>query len=304
LQPASEKDEKMNDSAMIIDALFKTGAIRVCDPDHPFWYTSGTLGPYYINTHFLFGGETAATALLSRIETYIREDPVSFPGRLLTDLQHQYAEDDIYKKVMDALARAASGLPADFLSGGERRDFYFSLLLADLLGKPHLSIFKTGGCVLSTPHVGSSAWILPDPASVLAGQDALHAADIVTKAASYTRAWLPVVRSFGAGMPDTLVVIDRQQGGREALAAQGVTLHALADVDDTLFISARDAGILSQGQMEMVREFNAGPLDYMAAFLKSHPDFIRQELAAGGKSRERALLCISEGFASAPDPSN
>ena len=292
----------MSDSAMIIDALFKTGAIRVCDPDHPFWYTSGTLGPYYINTHFLFGGEAAATALLSRIETFIKEDPETFPGRLLVDLRRQYAQDAIYRNVMDALARAASGLPADFLSGGERRDFYFSLLLADLLGMPHLSIFKNGEGVLSTLHIHESARILPEPTSGLAGQDSLHVADIVTKAASYTRAWLPMVRSFGAAMPATLVVIDRKQGGREALAAEGVMLHALADVDDTLFTAARDAGILSRSQLEMVRVFNAGPLDYMKSFLDAHPGFIRQELEAGGKSRERALLCIAEGYASAPDP--
>ena len=291
----------MSDSAMIIDALFKTGAIRVCDPDHPFWYTSGTLGPYYINTHFLFGGEAAATALLLRIETFIQEDPETFPGRLLVDLRRQYDQDAIYRKAMDAMARAASGLPADFLSGGERRDFYFSLLLADLLGKPHLSIFKNGEGVLSTPHFHESARILPEPASSLTGQNALHVADIITKAASYTRAWLPMVRSFGAAMPATLVVIDRKQGGREALASEGVMLHALSDVDDTLFASARDAGILSRSQLEMIRVFNAGPLEYMKSFLDAHPEFIRQELEAGGKSRERALLCIAEGYASSPD---
>ena len=41
----------MNDK--IIDALFETEAIRMAPADHPFWYTSGMLGPFYCNTHFL-----------------------------------------------------------------------------------------------------------------------------------------------------------------------------------------------------------------------------------------------------------
>ena len=30
--------------------LFETNAIRFCDENKPFWYTSGKIGPYFINT--------------------------------------------------------------------------------------------------------------------------------------------------------------------------------------------------------------------------------------------------------------
>ena len=39
----------------IISWLFETDAVRVCPEGHPFWYTSGKLGPFYINTQFLYG---------------------------------------------------------------------------------------------------------------------------------------------------------------------------------------------------------------------------------------------------------
>ena len=52
----------------IISWLFETDAVRVCPEGQPFWYTSGKLGPFYINTQFLYGSEAAANALLKTIE--------------------------------------------------------------------------------------------------------------------------------------------------------------------------------------------------------------------------------------------
>ena len=34
----------------LVTYLFETRAIRVCPKDKLFWYTSGKIGPYYINT--------------------------------------------------------------------------------------------------------------------------------------------------------------------------------------------------------------------------------------------------------------
>ena len=39
----------------IVSWLFETDAVRVCPEGQPFWYTSGKLGPFYINTQFLYG---------------------------------------------------------------------------------------------------------------------------------------------------------------------------------------------------------------------------------------------------------
>ena len=41
----------------IVSWLFETDAVRVCPEGQPFWYTSGKLGPFYINTQFLYGSE-------------------------------------------------------------------------------------------------------------------------------------------------------------------------------------------------------------------------------------------------------
>ena len=52
----------------IMSYLFKTNAIRFCEENKPFWYTSGKIGPYFINTHFVYGSEKEATSLLSFID--------------------------------------------------------------------------------------------------------------------------------------------------------------------------------------------------------------------------------------------
>ena len=44
----------------LLEALLETEALRLPPPGEVFWYTSGTVGPYYINTENLYGGPTAA----------------------------------------------------------------------------------------------------------------------------------------------------------------------------------------------------------------------------------------------------
>jgi len=65
----------------LIKWLFDTNAIRVCPKDKPFWYTSGTIGPYYINTHFLYGSEEKANKLLEFIDKE-KENILKCPDRI------------------------------------------------------------------------------------------------------------------------------------------------------------------------------------------------------------------------------
>ena len=44
----------------LVSYLFQTNAFKVCPDNKPFWYTSGKIGPYFINTHFLYGSEKEA----------------------------------------------------------------------------------------------------------------------------------------------------------------------------------------------------------------------------------------------------
>jgi orotate phosphoribosyltransferase len=282
---------------LILEALFATNAIRVCDPEHPFWYTSGTIGPFYINTHFLYKDEMEAARLLLLIEEEAKSDRIAFPEFILADLLNEYRTSKTYRLVIDMITEEAKKIDFDFISGGERRDFFFSMLPAYFLKKPHLSIFKDLQAVYTTEEFKKT---VPVYETQLAGKKALHIADLVTEASSYTRAWIPVVREFGAEMEDTIAVVNRKQGGEEILASEGVRLHSFADIDITLFENAEKNGAITAEQLKTVRGFMADPKEFMSDFFRTHPDYIKDQLALGGKAKERAEMAIEKGYASRP----
>ena len=58
----------MTQTPPLVSALIDIQALQVAPSDEVFWYTSGTVGPYYINTHYLYGGQQPAQELLEFID--------------------------------------------------------------------------------------------------------------------------------------------------------------------------------------------------------------------------------------------
>ena len=279
----------------IISWLFETDAVRVCPEGQPFWYTSGKLGPFYINTQFLYGSEAAANSLLKTIEEACAGGKLAFYDKVWADISAQLASCPIYAQLIDLLTEAAAKLDVDFVSGGERRDFFFSMPVARKLGLGHLSIFKDLSCVY-TDKDGVSM----DAAQAgLAGKKSVHIADLITVASSYIRAWIPAVESLGARIAYSLAVVDRDQGGSDILAKAGCPLTTLVTIKPELFEQAKALGRVTDAQVALVNSFIADPDKFMHDFLVAHPDFLASEIAKGGKSAQRAELCIASGFAPA-----
>ncbi|MCQ2472553.1 MAG: orotate phosphoribosyltransferase [Saccharofermentans sp.] len=279
----------------IVEALFATKAVRVAPEDTPFWYTSGKLGPFFINTHFLLENEAAAGEVLKRIEKVIAENKLTAPEEIFDMMLAYYNKGGTFKMVSDKLAEAASKLDFDYISGGERRDYFFSMMPAYLLKKPHLTVYKDMTSVYSEVIDGPSV----DSKEVdLKGKKALHIADLITEASSYERAWVPVIKELGSTITDTIAVVDRCQSGRQVLKDLGVELHALTEVSKALFDEATSNGIINEAQKEMILHFLESPDGYMKSFLEANPGFIAQEIAKGGKTKERAELAIEKGYAS------
>ena len=279
----------------IISWLFETDAVRVCPEGQPFWYTSGKLGPFYINTQFLYGSEAAANSLLKTIEEACAGEKLAFYDKVWADISAQLDSCPIYAQLIDLLTEAAAKLDVDFVSGGERRDFFFSMPVARKLGLGHLSIFKDLSCVY-TDKDGVSM----DAAQAgLAGKKSVHIADLITVASSYIRAWIPAVESLGARIAYSLAVVDRDQGGSDILAKAGCPLTTLVTIKPELFEQAKALGRVTDAQVALVNSFIADPDKFMHDFLVTHPDFLAGEIAKGGKSAQRAELCIASGFAPA-----
>ena len=277
----------------IISWLFETDAVRVCPEGQPFWYTSGKLGPFYINTQFLYGSEAAANRLLGVIEEACAGDKLAFYDKVWADISAQLESCPIFSQLIDLLCEEAKKMDADFISGGERRDYFFSMPVARKLGLGHLSIFKD----LSSVYTDANGVSMPSDQAGLAGKKSVHIADLITVASSYIRAWIPAVESLGAKIAYSLAVVDRDQGGSKILADAGCPLTTLVVIKPELFETAKALGRVNDEQIALINSFIADPDQFVTDFLTSHPDFLANEIAKGGKSAQRAELCIASGFA-------
>lgn len=272
--------------------LFETNAVRVCPQDKPFWYTSGTIGPYYINTHFLYGSEEKANKLLNFIDRE-KENVFQCPEKIQEETLKNYQSDSIYRGMIDEMCSFIKNNididQVDYISGGERRDWFFSLIIAKLLNKPHITIYKDMTSVVTIDGT-------TEELKGLKGEGVLHIADLITEASSYERAWIPAIKNNGGSIKWSVVVIDRRQGGSELLKSYDVKSHSMVDIDINLFKRALDMGLINMEQFEMIEHYISDPKESMAQFLRKNPEFIKDALLADDKTRERANLCLQKDF--------
>ena len=277
----------------LIRSLVESEALRVAPATEAFWYTSGKVGPYYINTHFLFGGPDAAARLLQFIDEEADGEVAVFTSQLQERVEDMYARDARYRAVIDSLVTAIQSLeqPCDCVSGGQRRDWFFSVAVAARLRLPHLYLFKDLRAALA--EEGEAARASAD----LTGWKTVHVADLVTEASSYVRSWIPALRAGGADMVAAFNVVDRAQGGLATLRAQGVHAEALLSVDGSLFEALLEAGLVDGAQHERLQAYYRDPDVAMRQFLVAHPEFLQQALAGEDtRAVERARLLVAEGF--------
>ncbi len=275
----------------ILSYLFETNAIKFCNANEPFWYTSGKIGPYFFNAQYVYGGEKESSEFLNYITENLalinenKANKLDLPKKLLDKVLEEYNSNTIYNDVINQMKEYIEnniGIENfKYISGGERRDWYFSIILAYLLNKPHLTIFKDMSAIVSTPTFTQTEEIKD-----LNNSKVLHLADLITTASSYKKMWVPIINNLNGQMEHTLVIIDRNQGGKQILKELNVTMHALATVDKTLFQHALELGVINQSQFEMVNKYFNNPDETMRQFLIEHPEFIENSLKS---TNERTL---------------
>jgi uridine monophosphate synthetase len=86
-----------------------------------------------------------------------------------------------------------------------------------------------------------------------AGERVVVIDDIVTDGASKLEAILPL-EAAGLVVRDLVVLVDREQGGRERLAARGYVLHAILTIS-ACFDELERAGLVAAPQLAAAREF-------------------------------------------------
>ena len=278
----------------LITYLLQTNAIKICAQDKPFFYTSGKIGPYFINTHFLYGSEKEASEFLKHIDELL-SNRINLPKKVFEKVLSQYQKNEIYKNTIDTMLQNIKDNvnidEIDYISGGERRDWYFSNIISYLLKKPHLTIFKDLETFESHYDFSSTKKI-----EYLTGKTVLHITDLVTTATSFVRSWIPAIKNLNGNLIWTCYVVDRKQGGTEIIENEGIKALPLVYVDPSLFQKIFEMNLINKEQLDMLNKFYKNPDNTMREFLINHPNFLNDSLNGDEKTAKRAKLCIDSNL--------
>lgn len=241
-------------------------AVRESKESDVFWYTSSTPGPFYMNTENI-AGEQAAPATLAAITGLLRTDSsqegkVSGIFQLINDLLYT---DPLYNEAIEVLAeyyQAHRISDPTAISGGERRDWFFSIPIAQKLGLPHLALFKSGEMFISDGE-GKALHLSLEQCRVL------HVADIINLASSYIDRWIPILAGYGVQLAETLSVAVRSEEGVNALAARGVHVTSPLIVNRALFQEAYRLGLISAFACQEVELYYDSPKEWTRSYLSS-----------------------------------
>ena len=159
--------------------------------------------------------------------------------RLISFPEARSVAMDLARKVIED-----EQIALDVVAGGESAGIPFGAWLADRLDLPFIYIRK------KPKGYGKNAQIegVLEP-----GQTVLLFEDMITDGGSKLN-FIRAIRRADACVDSCLVILDRNQGGRETLAAQGVALHALADLETTITVG-RESGPLSDEQLRSIEEY-------------------------------------------------
>lgn len=274
--------------------LFKTNAVNICPENSPFWYTSGKIGPYYINAEFLYGSKQDSEGLLNYINEE-KNNELELPKKVFEKVQKQYDENEIYRHVINEMKSEIENKididEIDYISGGERRDWFFSYMIAKLLKKPHITIYKDLNAVVNDFNFKDTK-----PVEKIEGKKVLHIVDMINTSSSYTRAWIPVIEKLGAKIKWSMSCVDRMQGGAKVLEDNGIKCMSIVQVDKNLFDKALELNIINEQQYNMVNEYMKNPDETMRKFLISHPEFLKNALSSDEKTAGRAKMCIEQNL--------
>jgi len=155
---------------------------------------------------------------------------------------------------MDLFAAASRHLLAqshvefDVVAGGETAGIPFAAFLARAFGKPMIYVRKAAkGHGIPSRVEGT----------IESASRVLLVEDLITDAGSKL-SFIQGIRDEGADVKDSLVVFDRLQGGKEALADAGIALHALTNLDTALSLAVA-SGFLQEDAIQAVQHYLRSP---------------------------------------------
>ncbi len=245
-----------------------------------FWYALGVPGPFYINVECIIG-KVAAEKLLQDITDIIAaiDNLEQRSSRLNDVVMDAYANNEIFQNIIATMADCAraefDGGAYSFISGGERRDWFFSIPLARELGLKHLFLFKDKNLYCAQP--------------VKSGENGIHIADLINNAASYIDAWLPILNKAQLNCLGTLCVIARGNGAQK-LTDMGIKVVPLQKIDLGFFEKSLAMGLIDRATLNEIASHFVSPAGWAETYLMSKPEILALELDKKSYERIRSFF--------------
>ena len=263
----------------LLQLIYDTRALSIWNRQKGpvFWYIAGVPGPFYVNTELLIG-TGVAEELLGKINLILSEaaEPAERARRIKDVILGAYKDNPVYQKVIATmLAKADVMFPVssyDFVSGGERRDWLFSIPFALGCGKKHVYLFKK-----------QTAWC---EESFTPGEKGLHVADLINNAASYFDLWFPALEKQKLSCIGTACIITRGANGVSRLKKHGQRISALASINLPFFQQSLKNGLIDKDTLEEIGVFFESDKKWASKYLIGRSDLFDVK-TADKKSFER-----------------
>lgn len=170
----------------------------------------------------------------------------------------------------------------DVISGGESRDWIFSLPISFLLGKPHCSMYKDGRVI----------------GSDLINKAVIHVSDLNNEGFSLREKWMPLVEKIGGKIKKVFFYIDRCENGFQILKNSGLESYALVNLDKEAYEYALKIGLINKEEYGSLLERLEDSEAWAIRMLKSEKGIekMAELLNKDNKGRESALKVINEGY--------
>ncbi len=266
-------------------ALLSTESIKIAQENSPFWYTSGTIGPYFINTHFLLGSEKKANDFLNFININ-KENYKKFIPELIDRIISIYKSNIIFKKSIDNfyanIKTKKEFIQSEYISGGERRDWFFSPIIAYLSNKKLLFIYKDLKIFTENSQVTD-----------LKQANVSHICDLVTQASSYKRAWIPALKKINAKLSFTAAVVDRDEGGTDYFNKLKIKYYSAVLINKVFLNDLLKNNIINNNQYNLIIDFKKNPINYGKTYLTNNPQYLLSSLN-DIKNSTKVKTCINE----------
>ncbi len=242
-----------------------------------FWYAANIPGPFYLNTEMMIG-RTLSEHLMREITAIVagdvdREACAEQLERLILEA---FKKNKEWQRLIATMVdHARKEFPANafaYVSGGERRDWLFSIPFAHVIELPHLYLFKNG-TAFCKQHLK-------------AGQGVLHVSDLINNAASFFDTWQPALDKAGLKCCGNLCVNVRGEAGLKRLHEAGQKVASLMSIDVDFFRRLHAEDLISRETFEELSVFFSSSTAWAAKYLIDKPQLFDAK-GCDAKSFER-----------------